>query len=106
MPDITHDYIRAIVGAEPQEWWPSTNWDPVCEAFENPDDHDPLPASLAYHAFVGAAVEWLARRGTVGADGLDSPTFAVGWKGNRDTTKHESTCLLSALVAAIREVKK
>lgn len=91
---ITHQQLRDIVGETPEPWWPEIHGDELW-----------LP-ELAYAAFVGAAVEWLGRQGKP----YDCPAFYFyenRWfvdYGNGEGT--DSPCLLSALIAACRAVKK
>lgn len=104
--NITHEYIRAIVGTEPQEWWPE-----LCHMGDDGWWFNRLAATnhhvqpeLAYLAFVGAAVEWWLK--------LHPDTNLMWhegeWSAWNNTIGIDAgrPCLLSALVAAIREVGK
>lgn len=102
---ITHEYIRSIVTDDILKTIDARIvWDAQTKKFSSLGGWE-LPAIVAYRAIVGAAVMWLARRGTVAADGID-PTFGVIWKSAERMVPQESFCLLSALVAAISEANK
>ena len=93
--NITHEYIRSVVGDEPQEWWPE------------PFGCDPNPSTV-YHAFVGAAVEWLAKhhKGTFTVDVNEGYGAIIDLHlFDEDVPVSHGPCLLSALVRAIGEVK-
>jgi len=116
--NITHDHIRSIVGTEPQEWWPEDVGFHT-GVWVDREYYATISPITAYHAFVGAAVEWLQLQAhtkdhyTVLDCATHASTSPVWGVYVRDAASGvdsrcfgESPCLLSALVAAIREVKQ
>lgn len=106
--NITHEYIRGIVGEEPQEWWPTSMGYLIDAYVDNEEDCSWVSPDTAYHAFVGAAVEWLGKhhKGTFTVDVNEGYGAIIDLHlFDEDVPVSHGPCLLSALVRAIGEVK-
>ncbi len=104
--NITHEYIRGIVGEEPQEWWPTSMGYLIDAYVDNEEDCSWVSPDTAYHAFVGAAVEWLADHyHRLSIDKGVETRVETRVFGTDDYDEADGPCLLSALVRAIGEVK-